>query len=112
MRLGENEVADACAVSLKHFVRIGQLRSLQEKKADPAGIDCDRKNRLRGFLAGPEADRQRIVVVIHEFDCARQSLAKARKRRTSGCRNPWFEFCQEGSKLLCGSSQMPTSYSL
>jgi hypothetical protein len=56
----------SCSASLQHFVRIGQLRALQQKKADPARENRNRKNGLRGFFAWPEADGQGIVIVIDD----------------------------------------------
>jgi hypothetical protein len=57
-------------------VGIGQRRAAQEEQGHPARVERDRQDGVRGLLARPVADHQRVVVVIDQLERSRQELAQ------------------------------------
>jgi len=69
---------------------------------DPTRVEHHRNHRIRGALRRTETDRQRIVIVVNEFDCAGQPLPEASE--DSPCQRGHFrrEFIDEEIELLLG----------
>src|SRR6185503_9811201 len=85
---------------LQQSLRIRQLRAgLQEAEADPARKDRDREHRIGRALGGREANRQRVVVVVHELERTRPAPPHPRERIVRRGGNLRREFFDEPGQL-------------
>jgi len=86
--------------ALESVVRVRQRLAVREIQRDAGRVSRHRQDRIRRTLGWPEADRQRVVVVVHELDGRRQTLPDLRAGTANELRDRWVELRDESSNLF------------
>jgi len=73
-------MSDLLATAFQQLLRIVKVRATEEKKTDPSRIQRDRKDHVRCALRRAESNGERVVIIVHKFNCAGQPRPHPGKR--------------------------------
>ena len=88
------------AAALEAGVGIAETRAVhQEKEADPARKKRDGEDGIGGAVGGAESDGERVVVVVDEFEGAREAGAHFAESGAGLGSDVGSELAEEGIEL-------------
>ena len=80
-------VPHLAAGALKNPTRVRQFCTTREEEADPPRVQGDGEDDLRRSLCRTERQSERVVVVVHQFECTREQSSDLCARGPAGARH-------------------------
>src|SRR5580704_19144971 len=101
MRTAQDDMTHSVATALQQLLWIRKACALRKKQAHPPWIHRNRKYSGGTRIRGTKGDRERIVVVIDQLECARESATQPSQSALGKGRNFGLVLCQKPCECAC-----------